>query len=145
MSEYQITCCSTADMPAQYFEEKKIPFVCFNFLMDGVQYPDDLGKSMPFEEFYKKIAEGAEPTTAQVNTQQYMELFEPVLKEGKDILHLTLSSGISGSINSANIAKAQLEEAYPERKVIIVDSLAASSGFGMLAVSYTHLTLPTIA
>ena len=132
MSEYQITCCSTADMPAQYFEEKKIPFVCFNFLMDGVQYPDDLGKSMPFEEFYKKIAEGAEPTTAQVNTQQYMELFEPVLKEGKDILHLTLSSGISGSINSANIAKAQLEEAYPERKVIIVDSLAASSGFGML-------------
>ena len=59
MSEYQITCCSTADMPAQYFEEKKIPFVCFNFLMDGVQYPDDLGKSMPFEEFYKKIAEGA--------------------------------------------------------------------------------------
>lgn len=54
MSEYQITCCSTADMPAQYFEEKKIPFVCFNFLMDGVQYPDDLGKSMPFKEFYKK-------------------------------------------------------------------------------------------
>lgn len=74
MSEYQITCCSTADMPAQYFEEKKIPFVCFNFLMDGVQYPDDLGKSMPFKEFYKKIADGAEPTTAQVNTQQYMEL-----------------------------------------------------------------------
>ena len=66
MSEYQITCCSTADMPAQYFEEKKIPFVCFNFLMDGVQYPDDLGKSMPYKEFYKKIADGAEPTTAQV-------------------------------------------------------------------------------
>ena len=93
MSEYQITCCSTADMPAQYFEEKKIPFVCFNFLMDGVQYPDDLGKSMPFKEFYKKIADGAEPTTAQVNTQQYMELFEPILQKGLDILHLTLSSG----------------------------------------------------
>lgn len=132
MSEYQITCCSTADMPAQYFEEKKIPFVCFNFLLDGVQYPDDLGKSMPFEEFYKKIAEGAEPTTAQVNTQQYMDLFEPILQSGLDILHLTLSSGITGSINSANIAKAQLEEKYPERKVVIIDSLAASSGFGML-------------
>ncbi|HIX28854.1 MAG TPA: DegV family protein [Candidatus Blautia stercoravium] len=132
MSEYQITCCSTADMPAQYFEEKKIPFVCFNFLMDGVQYPDDLGKSMPFDEFYKKIANGAEPTTAQVNTQQYMELFEPILQKGLDILHLTLSSGISGSINSANIAKAQMEEKYPDRKVMIIDSLAASSGYGML-------------
>lgn len=132
MSEYQITCCSTADMPAQYFEEKKIPFVCFNFLMDGVQYPDDLGKSMPFEDFYKKISNGAEPTTAQVNTQQYMELFEPILQKGLDILHLTLSSGISGSINSANIAKVQMEEKYPDRKVMVIDSLAASSGYGML-------------
>ena len=105
MSEYQITCCSTADMPAQYFEEKKIPFVCFNFLMDGVQYPDDLGKSMPFKEFYKKIADGAEPTTAQVNTQQYMELFEPILQKGLDILHLTLSSGISGFIRGGRISK----------------------------------------
>ena len=87
---------------------------------------------MAFDEFYKKISAGSEPTTAQVNTQQYMELFEPVLKEGKDLLHLTLSSGISGSINSANMAKIQLEEKYPERKIFIVDSLSASSGYGML-------------
>ena len=132
MSEYKVTCCSTVDMPAAYFEEKKLPFVCFHFRMDGVEYPDDLGKSMSFEEFYKKIAEGSEPTTAQVNMQQYMELFEPILKEGKDILHLTLSSGITGSINSANMAKSQLEEIYPERKIFVVDSLAASSGYGML-------------
>lgn len=132
MSEYKITCCSTADMSAAYFEEKKLPFVCFHFRMDGVEYSDDLGKSMAFDEFYKKISEGSEPTTAQVNTQQYMELFEPILEEGKDLLHLTLSSGISGSINSANMAKVQLEEKYPERKIFIVDSLAASSGYGML-------------
>lgn len=132
MSGYKITCCSTADMPASYFEEKKLPFVCFHYLMDGVEYPDDLGKSMSFKEFYQKIADGAEPTTAQVNTQQYMELFEPVLQEGKDVLHLTLSSGISGSINSANMAKLQMEEKYPGRKVLIVDSHAASSGYGML-------------
>ncbi len=89
MSEYKITCCSTADMSAAYFEEKKLPFVCFHFRMDGVEYSDDLGKSMAFDEFYKKISEGSEPTTAQVNTQQYMELFEPILEEGKDLLHLT--------------------------------------------------------
>ena len=132
MSEYKITCCSTADMPAAYFEERKIPYVCFHYRMDGVEYPDDLGKTMPFVEFYDRISKGAEPTTAQVNAQQYMDFFEPILKEGKDILHFTLSGGISGSVNSANIAKTQLEEKYPDRKVIVIDSLAASSGFGML-------------
>ena len=132
MSEYKITCCSTADMPAAYFEERKIPYVCFHYRMDGVEYPDDLGKTMPFAEFYDRISKGAEPTTAQVNAQQYMDFFEPILKEGKDILHFTLSGGISGSVNSANIAKTQLEEKYPDRKVIVIDSLAVSSGFGML-------------
>ena len=132
MREYQITCCSTADMTAAYFEERKIPYVCFHYRMDGVEYPDDLGKTMPFAEFYDRISKGAEPTTAQVNAQQYMDFFEPILKEGKDILHFTLSGGISGSVNSANIAKTQMEEKYPDRKVIVIDSLAASSGFGML-------------
>ena len=132
MSEYKITCCSTADMPAAYFEERKIPYVCFHYRMHGVDYPDDLRKTMPFAEFYDRISKGAEPTTAQVNAQQYMDFFEPILKEGKDILHFTLSGGISGSVNSANIAKTQLEEKYPDRKVIVIDSLAASSGFGML-------------
>lgn len=132
MSEYKITCCSTADMPASYFEERKIPYVCFQYRMDGVEYPDDLGKTMSFAEFYDRISKGAEPTTAQVNAQQYMDFFEPILKEGKDILHFTLSGGISGSVNSANIAKTQMEEKYPERKIIVIDSLAASSGFGML-------------
>lgn len=132
MSEYKITCCSTADMPASYFEERNLPYVCFQYRMDGVEYPDDLGKTMPFAEFYDRISKGAESTTAQVNAQQYMDFFEPILKEGKDILHFTLSGGISGSVNSANIAKTQMEEKYPERKIIVIDSLAASSGFGML-------------
>ena len=132
MSEYKITCCSTADMPASYFEERNLPYVCFQYRMDGVEYPDDLGKTMPFAEFYDRISKGAEPTTAQVNAQQYMDFFEPILKEGKDILHFTLSGGISGSVNSANIAKTQMDEKYPERKIIVIDSQAASSGFGML-------------
>lgn len=132
MSDYVITCCSTADLPAAYFEERNIPYACFHYLMDGVEYPDDLGKSMDIMEFYQRISNGSQPTTAQVNTEQYRELFEPILKEGKDVLHLALSSGISGSINSANVAKTQLEEEYPERKVAVVDSLAASSGFGLL-------------
>ena len=109
-----------------------MPYACFHFLLDGKEYPDDLGKSISFEDFYQMIADGAQPTTAQVNIDQYINLFEPILKEGRDVLHLALSSGISGTVNSANMAKTQMEEKYPERKVVVIDSLAASSGFGLL-------------
>ena len=132
MSEYCITCCSTADMPASYFEENQIPYTCFHFMLDGKEYPDDLGKTVPFDKFYQMITDGAQPTTAQVNTEQYVQLFESVLKQGKDVLHLTLSSGISGTYNSANLARMQLEEKYPDRKIFVIDSLAASSGYGLL-------------
>ena len=70
--------------------------------------------------------------TSQVNVEEYIDYFEPFLKDGKDILHLTLSSGISGTINSANIARDELAAKYPERKIYVVDSLAASAGFGLL-------------
>lgn len=132
MNQYVITCCSTADMTAEYFEKRSIPYVCFHFSMDGKQYPDDLGKSVPFEEFYAKISAGSQATTSQVNVEEFTEFFEPFLKEGKDILHVSLSSGLSGTYGSACIAKCELLAKYPERRIEIVDSLGASSGFGLL-------------
>ena len=132
MSDYVITCCSTADMSREYMEANRVPYVMFHYQMDGKDYPDDLYASITPEAFYQKIADGAQPVTSQVNVEEYCRLFEPVLKEGKDVLHLTLSSGISGTINSANLAKAQMEEQYPDRKVVVIDSLAASSGYGLL-------------
>ena len=134
MGEFVITCCSTADMDRKFFEDRGIPFACFHCLMDGKEYQDDLGKSMAPEEFYRRVAAGAMPTTAQINVEEYEELFRPVLEEGKDVLHITLSSGISGSINSARLAKEQLEEEFPERKILVEDSLGASSGYGMLVM-----------
>ena len=136
---YTITCCSTADMPASYMEEHAIPYAFFHFHLNGKEYADDLGASIPFEEFYRQIDEGAMPTTAQINPEEYEALFLPILKEGRDICHLTLSSGISGSINSARIAAANLMEEYPERKIIVIDSLCASVGYGLLVD--TALTL----
>ncbi len=135
MSDFIVTSCSTADMPLEFFKSRNVPFVCFHFIMDGIEYEDDLGQSMSFEEFYKKISDGAQPTTSQVNVAQFVEFFEPLLKEGKDILHISLSSGLSGTYNSANIAKEELMERYPERKIMIVDSLGASSGYGLLVTS----------
>ncbi len=132
MTGYEVTCCSTADMTYEYFQERKIPYVCFHFVMDGVRYKDDLGFSMPFDEFYRRIDGGAQPTTSQVNIGEFIDFFEPILQEGKDILHMTLSTGLSGSYNSAIAARNQLLEKYPERKIFIVDSLGASTGYGLL-------------
>ena len=132
MSDYIITCCSTADLPQSYFDEHNIPYVCFHYTMNGQEYPDDLGKTIPFDKFYKLIEEGAMPTTSQVNVDQYESFWAPILESGKDIIHLTLSSGISGSINSARLAAEAMREAYPDRRLVVIDSLAASSGYGLL-------------
>ena len=71
------------------------------------------------------------PIISQVNAEECIQLCEQYLKEGKDLLHVSLSSGISGEINSANIAKEELSDKYPDRKIYVVDSLLASSGYGM--------------
>lgn len=132
MSDYVLTCCSTADMPEEYLKNRDIPYVCFHYNMDGKEYPDDLGKTMPFQEFYERIAKGALPTTSQVNVGQYLDFFEPLLKADKDILHISLSSGLSGSYNSACVARETLLQKYTNRKIFLVDSLGASSGYGLL-------------
>ncbi len=132
MNSYVLSCCSTADLKKEHFEKRNIRYICFHYELDGKEYRDDLGESMAFDDFYRAMSNGADTKTSQVNADEYEEYFEPFLKEGKDILHVTLSSGISGTLNSALIAKDMLEEKYPERKIYIVDSLNASSGFGLL-------------
>lgn len=132
MSDYIISCCSTADLTREHFEKRDIQYICFHYELDGVPYPDDLGQTMPFDKFYQAMMDGADTKTSQINADEFEAYFEPFLQQGKDILHLCLSSGITGVFNSANIAKDMLEEKYPNRKIYIVDSLAASSGFGLL-------------
>ena len=119
-------------MPQSFFDERNVSYAMFHFIMDGVEHPDDLGKSIPFDEFYAKIAAGATPTTSQVTVGEFLEYFEPMLKAGNDVLHISLSSGISGEYNSACDAAAELAQQYPDRKIYIVDSLGASSGYGLL-------------
>ncbi len=132
MANYVLSCCSTADLTKEHFENRDIHYICFHYKLNGVDHPDDLGQTMPFEEFYKKMDEGAETTTSQVNVSEYVEYFSKFLEEGKDILHISLSTGISGTYNSAMNAALIARERYPERKIYIVDSLGASSGYGLL-------------
>ena len=132
MADYVLSCCSTADLSDEYFKKRNIPYVCFHFELGGIDYLDDCGKSVTPEEMFERMDAGEDTKTSQVSVGEYSAHFEQFLKEGKDVLHLTLSTGISGTYNAACIAANELKEKYPDRKLYIVDSLAASSGFGLL-------------
>lgn len=130
MSNFIITTDSTVDMPKEYVQEKNIPIISLSYIIDGVTYKDMDGLSG--KEFFDKIRAGAMPTTSQVNPEQAKDAFLPFVKEGKDILHIAFTSGLSGTYNSTRIAAEELCEEYPDRKIIVVDSLCACLGEGLL-------------
>ena len=132
MASYVLSCCSTVDVPRENLDRRNISYAYFNFQVDGVDGKDDFGESLPPAELYAKILSGSEAHTSQVSVGEYVDLFKPTLEAGKDVVHLTLSSGISGSYNAAVTARDLLAEQYPECKIYVVDSLAASAGYGLL-------------
>ena len=127
-----LSCDSAADLTEEHLKRRGISYIGYPYELDGEQYLDDLGVTIPLNQFYAAMENGASTRTAQINYTSLESYFEPFLADGKDILHLCLSSGITGVMNSARIAKEVLEEKYPARKILLVDSLAASSGFGLL-------------
>ena len=135
MADYILSCCSSIDISRELIEKCGIKFVPFHFFVDGTEYVDDLGESMPYDVFYNKIKNGADTRTSQVNISEFVDYFGGFLGQGYDIVHVCLSSGLSGTVNSAKNAAEILKEQYPERNIYIVDSLAASAGFGLLMVS----------
>lgn len=132
MAQYKLTCCSTCDLTEEHLRSLDIAFGKYHYIIDGVDFQDDLYTSCTPEEFYGKLTAGALPTTSQVTPGELIDLLEPILKEGYDVLHIEFSSGLSGGWQSAVEAQKQLSARYPERKLYIVDSLAASSGYGLL-------------
>ncbi|MDO5123167.1 MAG: DegV family protein [Eubacteriales bacterium] len=133
MADYIISCCSIADLSREHLDKRNISYVYFHYTVDDKTYDDDLGLTMSIDEFYKAMEEGAMTSTAQVNQAEYTEYFERLLSSGKDVIHLTLSSGLSGSYNSARLAAEELKDKYPNQKLYVVDSLGASSGVGLIA------------
>ena len=130
MRPYVITTDSSADLENSYLKEHQIGVVSLNCLMDGEIYNEE--NPLPVKEVYARIRAGAMPTTAQVNPEQARALFEPYVKEGTDVLHLAFSSGLSGSCQSAVIAANELMEEYPDSRIVVVDTLLAAMGQGLL-------------
>lgn len=134
MSDYVIITDSSCDLPQNLADDLGIIIVPLMFTIGGKEYANYLdGREMLPAAFYQKIREGLSATTSAINMNTYLELMEPILQNGKDILYLAFSSGLSNTCNASMLATKELAEKYPDRKVYAVDSLAASMGEGLLA------------
>ena len=130
MNEFVIVSDSTVDLPKEYLQSKQVPIISLSYIMDGVTYEEMDGLS--HKEFFEKLRAGSLPTTSQINPEQAREALEPFAKEGKDILYIGFSSGLSGSYNSVRMAAEDLKEEYPDINIIATDSLCACMGEGLL-------------
>ena len=132
MRDYVIFTDSACDIKPELLAEWGVPYRCLTFRFDGdeKEYSND---DMSVAEFYNKMREGCVAKTAAVTPDAFAKLFEEeALKEGKDVLYIGFSSGLSTTYNSARIASLELKEKYPEAKIIVVDTLAASAGEGLM-------------
>ena len=130
MRDYIITVNSTVDTGKEWLEERNVPVIPLKYTIDGQEYTEMYGLSD--KEFFQKRREGKMSVTSQINPEEAKEMLEPYVKEGKDVLHLAFSSALSGTCNSMKIAAEELQEEYPEAKVIVVDTLCACMGEAML-------------
>lgn len=132
MQDYILTCCSATDLNKDFFEKNNVPCLGFPFRIAGRDYCDDFGETLPVKEFYNMIRQGEMPTTSQLNMTEFEDFFRPFLESGLDILHISFSSGLSGTFQNAHNAAEELKEEFPDRRILVVDSLAASAGYGLL-------------
>ena len=130
MNNYIITTDTTTDLPEDYIKKHDLGIMSLTYTLEGTTYSKD--NPLDVRLFYEKMRNGSMPTTSQVNHENAKNIFLPYLKDGYDILHIAFSSGLSGSYNSTRIAAEELSEEFPDRKITIIDSLAASLGEGLL-------------
>lgn len=132
---YVLMTDSGADLPPEYYQSHDLPMLPIYFSLGGKTIPDDAGQTMPYKDFYDAMRAGAMPTTAAINPADYVAAFTPFFEQGRDILYLAFSSGLSSSVQSARMAAGELAERFPERRAVIVDTLCASLGQGL----FVHL------
>ena len=123
---------SSCDLGIDFVKKNNIEFVPLLLNLDGENIEDDLGKSLGYREFYEKLRAGSMPSTSQINIYTFEEKFKELLDKGYEILYIGLSSALSGTFNSANMARNNILEENPNAKIAVVDSISVSMGLGML-------------
>ncbi|SEH37569.1 MULTISPECIES: DegV family protein [Atopobiaceae] len=139
MCDYILSCCSTADLTEGMLKAIDVECVYFNYEIDGIACKDDFGRTHTSSDLFSRMLAGSDVKTSQVSMGDYIEFWRPFLEQGKSVLHVTLSSGISGTYQSACMAAERCMKDYPGLKVVVVDSLAASSGYGLLVDKMAEL------
>ncbi len=129
---YRITTETTCDLPFSYYQERQIGLIGLGFLLGGTEYIEGPDQGITLDEVYAAMRNKESITTNQANAFRFVEYFEPILQGGEDILHMCFSSGLSGTYQSCMQAAEELRERYPERKIIVIDTLCASLGQGLL-------------
>lgn len=133
MGNYQIITDSTADLTSALIEELDVQVIPLCYMMEGKTYHNiPGGGEMDDPTFYQKLRAGALSTTTQVNSEEFLQVFTPLLEAGKDVLYIAFSSGLSGTYQSAMLAREELKERFPDRRLEVFDSLCASMGEGLL-------------
>ena len=131
--KFTLSCCSTVDLPYSYMESRDIPVLFYTYVVDGREYDDDMGRDPEaLPRFYTFLKEGKLPQTSQINVAAYTEFFEKLLDKGGDVLHIAFTSGQSGSVHNAFLAAEELKDRYPGQRLVVIDSLCSSSGYGLL-------------
>ena len=131
MSDYIVYTDSACDISPEILDQWGVKYLSLTFRFEGDE-TEYSNSDMPAEPFYAKMRAGEVAKTSAVNVETFKNAFEPELRAGKDILYIGFSSGLSNTVNAAQIATNELLADYPERKLIVVDTLSASAGFGML-------------
>lgn len=127
---FKIVTDSTADLPAEYLEEHDLGCMCLSYIVEGVSYGQD--KELPWKDFYAMMRQGKMPSTSQVNPEEAKAYLEGCIRTDKEILYLAFSSGLSGTYNSGRLAAEEIMEEHPDCRIIVIDTLAASLGEGLL-------------
>lgn len=133
MADYIIATDSGCDLSAEFVRSIKVLPLLMKYTVDDKEYIDSM-EPQAGKEFYEQMRQGKMPHTAQLNQNDYITFWEPLLKEGHDILHIAMSSGISGTYSNGVLAAEELREKYPDRKICVIDSLMTSTGNGLLVI-----------
>lgn len=123
---------TSANLPVEIIDEYGIEVVPFSYTIDGVEYIPE--REFDGKAFYAAMRAGSAVKTSMVNTGTFIERFKAALDAGKDVLYIGMSGGISGTANAALMAKRELDEEYPDRKIVVIDTLAASLGEGLFVI-----------
>lgn len=137
--DYFLSATSTLDLSKEYIDKIGIKVIYNIIELDESSVIDDLGKTLIYDDFYNRLKNGSKVTTSQINITRYIDYFREMLDQGKDIVHLELSSGLAGAYNAAYMAALEIKDEYPNNEIYIIDTLNASTAIGAMLDKLSEL------